>query len=73
MKGMRTERIRTLLGLAATLLLLASSAFSQSPQSLVGKKFPKFEVAGWMNSGGKPLALNKLKGKVVVLDFWAFW
>ena len=32
---------------------------------------PALQVEGWMNS--EPLSLDKLKGKVVVLDFWATW
>lgn len=32
---------------------------------------PALQVEGWMNSD--PLSLEKLKGKVVVLDFWATW
>ena len=32
---------------------------------------PPLDVDQWMNS--KPLTLSELKGKVVVLDFWATW
>ncbi|PRW63434.1 NHL domain-containing thioredoxin family protein [Actinopolyspora mortivallis] len=27
---------------------------------------------GWLNTGGQPLRLSELRGKVVLLDFWAF-
>jgi len=27
---------------------------------------------GWLNTGGKPLSLGVLRGKIVVLDFWTF-
>lgn len=32
---------------------------------------PKISATSWKNS--EPLSLNNLKGKVVVLDFWATW
>ncbi len=40
--------------------------------SLVGKMAPELLTASkWLNS--KPLTLKALKGKVVILDFWAPW
>jgi len=35
-----------------------------------GKPFPDFAVAGL---DGKPLSVGALKGKVVLVDFWATW
>ncbi|SDL10580.1 Thiol-disulfide isomerase or thioredoxin [Glycomyces sambucus] len=32
----------------------------------------RLEGRGWLNTGGKRLDLDSLKGKVVVLDFWTF-
>lgn len=40
-------------------------------QGLEGKLAPALVASNWMNS--EPLTLEKLKGKVVVLDFWATW
>lgn len=62
----------------ATLLVLATAALSAptvgqdpSPKVMVGKSAPALKVNGWSNTPA--LSLAKLKGKVVVLDFWAYW
>jgi thiol-disulfide isomerase/thioredoxin len=33
---------------------------------------PELRGRGWLNTGGKDLALAHLRGKIVVLDFWTF-
>lgn len=43
------------------------------PASLVGKPAPALKVDHWLNTGGADLSLKKLAGKVVVLDYWAYW
>ena len=35
------------------------------------KQAPKLDVSNWINS--TPLDMEQLKGKIVVLDFWATW
>lgn len=40
-------------------------------QSMVGKPAPEIQAASWMNS--EPLNWEKLRGKIVVLDFFAHW
>lgn len=37
----------------------------------LGKKAPAIQAETWLNSA--PLTLDKLKGKVVIIDFWAPW
>ncbi|MEM7792147.1 MAG: TlpA disulfide reductase family protein [Verrucomicrobiota bacterium] len=32
---------------------------------------PEWKLSGWQNSS--PLSLEELKGKIIVLDFWATW
>lgn len=39
--------------------------------ALIGQKSPAIDVQDWAN--GSPLAADELKGKVVLLDFWAVW
>lgn len=39
--------------------------------SMHGKPAPALSLKNWQNS--KPLTLGDLKGKIVVLDFWATW
>ena len=33
---------------------------------------PQLTGRGWLNTGGRALALSDLRGKIVLLDFWAF-
>ena len=52
--------------------LLDEEARQHATGALVGKRAPEFpEGATWLNS--KPLTWDSLRGKVVVLDFWAEW
>ena len=39
--------------------------------AMQGKPAPKLELKDWINA--KPMTLKKLKGKIIVLDFWATW
>lgn len=41
--------------------------------AMEGKAPPKLEMEKWMNVPGKAPTWKSLKGKVVVLDFWAYW
>lgn len=58
--------------LAAALLLACAAAGAQarSPQALVNKQAPAL-VRRDLN--GQPLSLARLRGKVVLLNFWASW
>jgi thiol-disulfide isomerase/thioredoxin len=40
------------------------------PQSLEGRPMPRLQVRQWI---GDPADLDNLRGKVVVVDFWATW
>jgi thiol-disulfide isomerase/thioredoxin len=55
------------------LLLILAAVFSQVPGEFaaVAEKAPEIRKSGvWINS--PPLTLKELKGKVVILDFWAY-
>jgi thiol-disulfide isomerase/thioredoxin len=63
-----------MIGLAAVLVACGSAlwaAAGMTPVGEVAKKAPEIKAEYWMNS--KPLTLEGLKGKIVVLEFWATW
>ena len=33
---------------------------------------PELRGRGWLNTGGRALSLAEVRGKVVLLDFWAY-
>ena len=39
--------------------------------AMQGQPAPVLELSNWIN--GKPVQVSDLKGKIVVLDFWATW
>jgi thiol-disulfide isomerase/thioredoxin len=44
---------------------------ASNAKRLMGQPAPPFEIAAWVN--GSPRPLDSLRGKVVILDFWAIW
>jgi thiol-disulfide isomerase/thioredoxin len=64
-------------GALALTVLAVLAAFATNPtaragdQDLVGKKAP--DIKGDFAINGKPVSLSDLKGKVVLVDFWAVW
>ena len=57
--------MKRLLSLLAVFLFAAASIHAQ-----VGEKAPAFSLS---NAEGKTVSLADLKGKVIVLNFWATW
>ena len=64
-----TSILRSMPGTVKSLGLLTDDALKLL--ELVGTKAPKFEAEAWIN--GSEQSLESLKGKVVLLDFWAVW
>jgi thiol-disulfide isomerase/thioredoxin len=50
--------------------LLAAGVQESPPKEILGKKAPDFTLPSFTDS---KLRLSSLKGKIVVLDFWAVW
>jgi len=63
--------MRTLQAVVVCILLWAMPAASQHPEdAFVGQMAPELKTSEWINS--EPLTLESLRGKVVLLDFWAW-
>ena len=60
--------MRILIFFISLLLISASTAKLVGPK--VGMKAPEIEL---LSPEGKTIKLSKLKGKVVLVDFWASW
>jgi thiol-disulfide isomerase/thioredoxin len=64
-------KMRMFRSLLPAILLLAVPAASQHPEdAFVGQVAPELKTSEWINS--EPLSLEQLRGKVVLLDFWAW-
>lgn len=56
--------------LTAAVALGSAMAFGQGPEKFEGKKLPAFTMK---DTAGKTISDKSLKGKVVLIDFWATW
>src|SRR3954470_4679713 len=43
-----------------------------TPGRRVRVRAPELTGCGWLGTGGRPLSLAGLRGKIVLLDFWTF-
>jgi len=58
-----------MVGALAVLYVFAMPSYRQGEPSVAGRRAPDFTV----ETGGRQFHLSDLRGKVVVLDFWASW
>ena len=66
--------MRRLLFAAAPVLALAaiaSNTLSEGPQ--IGDPAPEFSSRTWFNNIGENPSIASLKGKAVLIEFWATW
>jgi thiol-disulfide isomerase/thioredoxin len=61
-----------LVGVAAAILITIQARRPKPPNEFTGLPLPPLEVAGWLNTE-KPLTTADLKGKLVLVDYWATW
>jgi hypothetical protein len=51
-----------------------ASASDRAKDAAEGKAPPELKSEKWLNTpGDKPLAWKDLRGKVVLVDLWAYW
>ena len=57
-------------GLSAALLILALPPGPEAFTARVGQPAPEITGGPWINS--EPLSMEKLRGRVVAVEFWTF-
>ena len=57
----------------STILLAAALAPAASAQVWVGGPAPDIEVDQWFNGIDGAETISELRGKVIMLEFWATW
>ncbi len=60
----------TAVGVAAILAVLAVPLGGQAVTTRVGQPAPEITGGPWINS--EPLTMEKLRGRVVAVEFWTF-
>lgn len=68
-----TLRETGLAGVLAVVVLVALAGPAAHPGEVKPRQAPELPETGWLNTeGGKPLSLEELRGKVVLVEFWTF-
>lgn len=65
---MKAIRVLVVLGL---ILVIGLQFRACLRPSMVGQAAPELHASRWYNS--EPLTIQSLRGKLVLLDFWAVW
>jgi len=60
----------TALAMAAALAVLAAPPGGQAVTTRLGRPAPEITGGPWINS--EPLTMEKLRGRVVAVEFWTF-
>ncbi|MBI3404613.1 MAG: redoxin family protein, partial [Acidobacteria bacterium] len=66
------DKIFSAIGLTVAIglvLIFASPSYRQGEPTIAGSRAPEFKFV----LNGKPTQLSDLRGKIVVLNFWATW
>ncbi|MFH1421722.1 MAG: hypothetical protein ABIH42_03280 [Planctomycetota bacterium] len=63
---MKITKIALLFAILITVVLAV-----MAEEQMVGKEAPPIKASAWINT--EPLTADKLKGKYVLLEFWATW
>ncbi|MAE27413.1 MAG: hypothetical protein QF724_01825 [Planctomycetota bacterium] len=59
---------------AAPLLALAAAPPNTMPQGVpVGSEAPEFTTGKWFNHIGSAPSIASLRGKAILIEFWATW
>jgi thiol-disulfide isomerase/thioredoxin len=64
------NKIKTSIYLAIIILITAGFVYKQTATLAIGTKAPEL---AFKNPEGKTMKLSSLKGKLVLIDFWASW
>ncbi len=62
--------LAALLVVAGATLIVLQMRRPAAPDPFVGRPLPPLEAGGWLNTD-RPLSADDLRGKVVLVDFWA--
>ena len=69
-KVVSMTRRRPIAAIAAIFAILLAGTVAVAEVIPAGKAAPELAAGGWINS--EPLTMQKLRGRVVLIDFWTY-